>query len=463
MRLRLVFATLVFLLSARAFGYDANWWYDKYQKFGQTDPKWDSLVREGIDHWQASVDANTDSYPHRLDAAELALSVKALEKAYGAGCRCPIVLFIDARNTSLLDGGVTMMDRFHEVFKQTEKRPDLAFVRIRCANALGWRTLAGTQFKEAIPYFEMALSLSSPDVEENIFKEARAGLQQAKEKVAVNQKRSGQLAALTLPSNPTKEQARAYVREILFLVGNSNKQGGTSDVPSGMLDRVGPGHLDLVYPEVAMLEKVGPENLDVLVEIWGISDGPQSWWVDHFVKAALERLARPEDKALLLKWLPLHEEIVDVMQQKGWIQDMRPFLLARIAEHATDTNVIILKAAAALRDPAAYNDLIWHFENNMNGPTICDDIKNLPGIQLKDAVVRMWAESKSWTDWRSEWRYSLACAAMDYGVTDALEFAVENLDSPLAAQRWRVPETLRAAILQRTGLRGSDDDIRAWF
>ena len=157
------------------------------------------------------------------------------------------------------------------------KRPDLAFVRIRCANALGWRTLAGTQFKEAIPYFEMALSLSSPDVEENIFKEARAGLQQAKEKVAVNQKRSGQLAALTLPSNPTKEQARAYVREILFLVGNSNKQGGTSDVPSGMLDRVGPGHLDLVYPEVAMLEKVGPENLDVLVEIWGISDGPQSW------------------------------------------------------------------------------------------------------------------------------------------------------------------------------------------
>ncbi|MGD1000628.1 MAG: hypothetical protein ABSA67_08005 [Candidatus Brocadiia bacterium] len=413
-------------------------------------------MREGIDHWEAAGNATTGGNPQ----AELALSVKALEKAYAAGCRCPIALFIDARNLAQVNNdGTTVFVRFDESLKRTENKPDLIFVRISCANALAWRYARGGQYKEAIPYFEMALSLSSPDVEEDILKEARAGLQQAREKVAADEEQSRQLAALTLPPHPTKEQACAYVRGVLLLIGR--KQGGSSPGQIAMLDKVARERLDLVYPEIAMLEKVGPENLDVLLEIWGTTGGLQSVRVDNFVKIAVDGLVRPENKAVLLKWLPLREDLVEIMQRKGWGQDMRPFLLARIAERSQYTCVEVLQAAAALRDPATNDDLVWHFENNQNGANIYDDIKNLPGIQLKDAVVRMWAASKSWTDWRAPRRYSMARAAMDYGVTEAMEFAVAKLGSPELG-KWN-NDQLRLAIRERTGQRGSDDDIRTWF
>jgi tetratricopeptide (TPR) repeat protein len=77
--------------------------------------------------------------------------------------------------------------RLPESLALTEKKPELAFVRIFCANALGWKYDRAGQFKEAIPYFEMALSLSSPDVDEDAVQEdAKAGLQEAREEVAAS-------------------------------------------------------------------------------------------------------------------------------------------------------------------------------------------------------------------------------------------------------------------------------------
>ena len=459
MRLRLVVATLVFLLSATAFGHDADWWYEKYQKLGDTNPKWDALVREGIDHWQATSDAESDLWRAQSIDGELALSAKALEKAYAAGCRCPIMLYIDARNLCMSGGNA--WDRFDESLKRTEKRPDLTFVRIRCANTLAWRLMHSDQFEEAVPYFEMALSLSSPDVEEGIFKEVRSGLQQAQEKLATLNEQTAQLAAITLPPNPTKEQVRAYVREILILA--DKKPARSTPAQGVMLNILGPGHFDLVFPEVAKLEKVGPENLDVLLEIWGTTGGTHDHRIEFYVKGAVEKLARPKDMALLLRWLPRHEPLREVIERKRRPPYARAFLLGRIAERAANTDKGILDAVIALRDPATYDDLIWQFENNIRGACIYDELRNLPGIQLKNPVLRLWEASKSWPPILAFRRYSAAPAAIDYGVTDALEFAVQNLDSREATGFAGVPERLREAIRQRTGQSGSDDEIRAWF
>ncbi len=208
---------------------------------------------------------------------------------------------------------------------------------------------------------------------------------------------------------------------------------------------------------------MGPENLDVLLELWGttVTSSLQILIVHNDVEAAVKGLVRPEHKALLLKWLPLGEFLADPMQRQGWIQEMRPFLVERIAERSPYTDVGVLHAAAALRDPATYDDLIWHFENNQNGLNIYDDLKNLPGIQLKDAVVRMWAASKSWTGFKAESRCQVAEAAMDYGSADALEFAVAKFDSPATNDWYR--EKLGKAIRERTGLLGPDKDIHTWF
>ncbi len=449
MKLRFAFTMLVFLLPATAFGHDADWYYAQYQKYGSTDRKWDALVREGIDHWLGAWDKKTNS----SSQAELVLSVNALEKAYAAGCRSPIALFIDGRNLAQVNREVFVRNqdspafvRLQESLALTENKPDLAFIRILCANALAWQYMNGGQYKEAIPYFEMALSLSSSEVEEAVFNEARAGLQQAKAKLAARQDRSGQLSALTLPPNPTKEQARAYVRQFLLAAGSETR-------------------IESWDPGIAMLEKVGPENLDVILQAWASSG--QSVAADYYAKAAVTRLARAENKPLLLKWLPLKEALAEIMLSKGWVQDMRPFLVARIAERSDKTDVGVLQAAAALRDPATYDDLVWHFENNQNGLNIYDDIKNLPGIQLKDAVVRTWAASKSWTGWKADRRCQVAAQALDYGMMDALEFAVVKLDSPDTTE-WFYYQ-LRRALHARTGVRGSDmdkdsdKDIHVWF
>jgi tetratricopeptide (TPR) repeat protein len=445
MRPHFGFVAVVFLLSATAFGHDADWWYTKYQKLGDTNPKWDALVREGIDLWQKAPEPETDLWHPQDMNGELALSAKALEKAYAAGCRCPIVLFIDARNLSLTGKGYESLARFRESLKRTEKRPDLAFVRIHCSNTYAWSCLSSSsQFEEAVRYFEMALSLSSPDVEEATFKEARIGLQQAREKLVSDQEQRDQLAALTLPASPTKEQAREYVRKIIDLIDKKEVGNSERDIP--------------------MLEKVGPENLDVLLEMWPTSGVKHGTRIGGYLKLAVDALARPEHKALLLKWLPLHEDLVEVMLGRGWREDMRPFLLARIAERKEDTAMEIVNAAIKLRDPASYNDLIWHLEHNMNGPNFYDDVKKLPGIQLKYAALRSWETSKSPMAWSREGqRLLIALAAMDYGATDALGLIVEDLNSPEVKQRYGMPERLREAIRQRTGQRGSNDEIRAWF
>ncbi len=441
MKLRFAFTMLVFLLSATAFGQEANWWYEKYQKLGDTDPKWDALVREGIDHWAKAYDPKTG----RTDSAELALSVEALEKAYAAGCRSPIALFIDARNLALTGNNYgTNVERFRLALARAAGKPELDFIRFYCANLQGWDYKSRGAYKEAVESFELALSIRAPEVDEQIRKEAESGLQQAKEQLAVQQEQSAHLAALTLPPHPTKEQARAYARQVLLQAAK----------------RSAPAWND---PAIAMLEKVGPENLDVLLELWGttVTSSLQILIVHNDVEAAVKGLVRPEHKALLLKWLPLGEFLADPMQRQGWIQEMRPFLVERIAERSPYTDVGVLHAAAALRDPATYDDLIWHFENNQNGLNIYDDLKNLPGIQLKDAVVRMWAASKSWTGFKAESRCQVAEAAMDYGSADALEFAVAKFDSPATNDWYR--EKLGKAIRERTGLLGPDKDIHTWF
>jgi hypothetical protein len=203
----------------------------------------------------------------------------------------------------------------------------------------------------------------------------------------------------------------------------------------------------------------------VLLETWGTNGvtGIESFIVGNYVKVAVEDLVRPEHKALMLKWLPLQESLAELMQGEGWVQDMRPFLLPRIAQRDGNTDLGVLQAAAGLRDPAAYNDLIWHFENDLNGPHLYDALKNLPGIQLKEAVLRAWTASKSWTDWQAHTRYLLAPAAMDYGATDALELAIEKLDSPDTAGQDQEVAALRWAIFQRTGQSGSNEELRAWF
>lgn len=417
--------------------HDADWWYGRYQKLGHTDPKWDALVREGIDRWDAAYDKSTG----RENKEDLARSVHALEKAYAAGCRCPIALFIDARNIMQTSAdGTIVFERFRECMRRTENRPELTFVRIYCANVMGRRYMNGREYKDAIRYIEIALSLQSPDVEEQIVKEARANLAEAKEKLAAQEKHRARLVGLALPENATKDQARVYVRQILYAI--IEKNGGGTEA------------------ERALLEKAGAANLDAILEIWGTT-GPESDMTDWCVKATVGRLARAEDRPLLLKWLPFHIEIAEVMASKGWAQDMRPFLVERIAQRSTSLELPILRAAAQLRDPATYADLAWHFENNQNGANIYGDIRGLPGIDLKDAVLRIWARSKSWKGWEANRRYTIAAAAMEYGSTEALQFAVEQL-ATAPPTHW-VQETLHTSIYDRTGQRGSDDEIRAWF
>ena len=177
--------------------------------------------------------------------------MEALEKAYAAGCRSPIALFIDARNLALTGNNYgTNVERFRLALARAAGKPELDFIRFYCANLQGWDYKSRGAYKEAVESFELALSIRAPEVDEQIRKEAESGLQQAKEQLAVQQEQSAHLAALTLPPHPTKEQARAYARQVLLQAAQ----------------RSAPAWND---PAIAMLEKVGPENLDVLLELWG--------------------------------------------------------------------------------------------------------------------------------------------------------------------------------------------------
>ena len=243
-------------------------------------------------------------------------------------------------------------------------------------------------------------------------------------------------ANISLPENASKAQVRSYIETITIL---SQRQNAFSSED----------------PQVGLLRKVGADNLDVLIE--ASSDETYRsfqagrWYVD----LAIPELVRPEDKALILGALSAHPWLADVVLEKGWQGEARDTLIAGLKD-ARQKNLppSWVKAVASFKDPSTYSTLKAYLVDGPYKWITFDAIRDLPGIQLADAIEQVWRYAKA----------KPALERVDAAAAVASSGRIEALDALLAALSPDENENQSAYWLKKlTPAMGDNAALVAWF
>ncbi len=202
---------------------------------------------------------------------------------------------------------------------------------------------------------------------------------------------SKELEKIILPENPTKNQILEYIRKIC-IASAKQKSYSSND------------------PQVSMLIQIGHENLELLLAA-NFDKG-----VDLYAITAILFLVQPEDKKLILEYLPYKKYLVKVVTQNGWEKDAKSILYNGLKQMPPYLPTEWIQAIANLHDPSIYEDLKRYLILGSNKKWTYEAIKTLPGINLEDTVIQAWKNTKhgSWD------RKSFAPIAFKYGQEDAL-------------------------------------------
>lgn len=235
---------------------------------------------------------------------------------------------------------------------------------------------------------------------------------------------------ITLPDNPTREQAAEYIQKIV------NASRGQQSFSSN-------------DPQIALLTRVGSKNLDLLLKHYN---------ANFYVQMAIQNLATPDDKDVILKALKENRNLIVVVLRNGWEKDVKDLILQELK---TSRNILPpqwIEAAATFKDPKTYPDLIEYFISGNNPTFTYKAIRMLPGIELEDAVSKMWDRKRlSGNYWE---RDSAAMIAAEWGHLDALGYLINRLNDPKLEQH--MSGEIKNLVWQVTGQYGSPAELAKW-
>ncbi len=239
------------------------------------------------------------------------------------------------------------------------------------------------------------------------------------------------LEKITLPENPTREQVSEYIQKI---VNASREQRSFSSN-------------DL---QVAMLSLIGHKNLDLLLKYYSST---------FYIQYAVQNMATKDDKEIILKALKENRDLIRVVLRMGWEKDVKDLIIQELKNNRNVLPPEWIDAAVMFKDPKIYPDLIEYLINGGNCSITYKAIKKLPGIELEDAVAKMW-DKKRLLD--SYWeRDNAAMIAAEWGHLDALGYLINWLKQPQPDQH--MCGEIRNTIWQVTEQSGSPEELDKWF
>ncbi len=188
-----------------------------------------------------------------------------------------------------------------------------------------------------------------------------------------------------LPANPTRDQVRAYIDEVLKGVGTF-------------------GNTTLQDPQIQQLKQVGPENIDLLIEanerknsgLLGLGSANKNYYLSMTVC----ELARPEDRDLVVAALPKNRYLVYTIGKMKWAEAARAELLHVFRTEPGKFAPGWIEAIASLHDPALYPELKAYLINGHARSYTYAALKTIPDIgDLQPTVAAAWAIAKDGDDW----------------------------------------------------------------
>ncbi|MGD2175764.1 MAG: hypothetical protein PVJ27_10210, partial [Candidatus Brocadiaceae bacterium] len=210
------------------------------------------------------------------------------------------------------------------------------------------------------------------------------------------------LGEIKLPDDPTREEAEHYISHILEVSQRQNWFSNTD-------------------PQGPMLIAVGRENVDLLLDALLAN---RRLMGSMYLLGAINRLAGEEHKGSIIESLLYEPELVEVVVDHGWVQDAREELMHGLQEGYHHLPVEWVRAVASFEDPASYPPLKKQLIHGDDPRGIYEAIRNLPGIELEEAVAETWERARYQRRWVKR---EAAEVAVRYGHVDALGYLIRAL------------------------------------
>jgi len=240
------------------------------------------------------------------------------------------------------------------------------------------------------------------------------------------------LGKITLPANPTREQTAEYIQKIVN-ISRGQQSFSSND------------------PQITMLERVGNKNIDLLLKYYYNST--------FYIYNAIQNMVTKDDKELILNALKEKHSLIGIVLRMGWEEDAKSLIVQGLK---TNRNILPpqwIEAAASFKDPKTYPDLLECFINSRHCIFTYNAIKKLPGIELEDAVAKMWDKKRlSNLSWEKD---DAAIVAVEWGHLDALTYLINRLKQPQLNQH--ISGEIQNAIWQMTEQSGSPEELDKWF
>ncbi len=247
------------------------------------------------------------------------------------------------------------------------------------------------------------------------------------------------LAAIVLPDNPDDSQIRSYLAAI-FVASRWQSIWSSAD------------------PQVAMIEKIGPGHMDILVGQLASAGGGAT----IYLRKAIEDLAQPADKEVILAALPANKNLIRVVNRYGWQKDAHD-LIVSVINNPTDypglnSDSDWFLAAAALQDPVTYDALRVRFIQGLDRKFLYPAIRDLPDFDLAGTVAEAWKKAQALGG--AEMGEMLPIAA-ELGEPDVLDVAEQVLRKGTDGAQKAIARGVFTDFTPAPS--GSDEEILAWY
>lgn len=211
-------------------------------------------------------------------------------------------------------------------------------------------------------------------------------------------------------------------------------------------------------PQVDMLAAAGKRDFESLLDALGRHDD-----LDWYVTLAITQIAREAHKPLVLQRLARQPDLIEVVVERQWVADARETLVRELARNPRRLPQDWIEAVVELRDPATYDALTQYLVHAPGRLRTYQQIRDLPGIDLRDAVARAWAQGKNEHHFE---RLQAATIAVDYGHEDALSLLIDQLKDDQQGHPFHVfgpVGDVRSTVLLHIDFHGTNAEIREWY
>lgn len=241
------------------------------------------------------------------------------------------------------------------------------------------------------------------------------------------------LLRVKLPSDPNRSEIINYIN-LIYILSRNQRSYLDSD------------------PQVGMITKVGRDNMDLILQ----ASKPGVQWVKYGIEA-ISILAEDQDQNFILDNLKSNYALSKVVLTKGWCKEAESILIDMVTANSGYLPSETIKCLASLKRPEHYPILISYMTGGWNSHTTYGIIKNLPGIELTEALQVAWEGSRGNN-------YQIGYLTKDTlatGYMASFHFLFETIDD-----NYRVPDTIydaKSLIKQFTYQLGERADLKNWY